>query len=98
VILDVDLHSYTVADSLEPLSGIDLCQVIRSDPRWNRLPVLFFSVHTDAETIQRGFAARADDFLSKPVVAADLLTRIQARLEQRKWAKAQGHNQITAAE
>lgn len=84
VILDVDLHGYDGANSLEPLSGIDLCQAIRSDPRWNRLPVLFLSAHTDAETIHRGFAARADDFLSKPVVAADLLTRIQTRLEQRK--------------
>ena len=67
-----------------PLSGIDLCQVIRNDSRWNRLPVLLLSAHSDAEMVHRGFTARADDFLSKPVVVAELLTRIQTRLEQRK--------------
>ena len=84
VILDVDLHSYDVPHTSAPLSGIDLCQVIRSDPRWNRLPVLFLSAHTDVETIHRGFAAKADDFLNKPVVVEELLTRIQTRLAQRQ--------------
>jgi diguanylate cyclase (GGDEF)-like protein len=95
VILDVDLHSDDGTNSLEPLSGIDLCKVIRSDPRWNRLPVLFLSAHTDAETIHQGFAARADDFLSKPVVATDLLTRIQARLEQRKLRDVADIDELT---
>ncbi|HEY9640938.1 MAG TPA: response regulator [Coleofasciculaceae cyanobacterium] len=67
-----------------PLSSIELCQVIRSDLRWNRLPVLFLSAHLDAETVQRSFVAGADDVLSKPVVAQELLTRVQTRLEQRK--------------
>jgi diguanylate cyclase (GGDEF)-like protein len=65
------------------LSGIELCQVIRSDLRWNRLPVLFLSAHTELETVQRGFAVGADDFLSKPVSALDLLTRVRTRLKQR---------------
>lgn len=95
VILDVDLQGYDAANSVESLSGIDLCQVIRSDPRWNRLPVLFLSAHTDAETIHQGFAARADDFLNKPVVAADLLTRIQTRLEQRQLWNAMEIDELT---
>lgn len=81
VILDVDLRPEDRA-SPETLSGIDLCQVIRSDPRWHQLPILFLSAHTDAETMHRGFAARADDFLTKPVVAAELLTRLQTRIAQ----------------
>lgn len=84
VILDIDLDGYGGLETIAPLNGIDLCQVIRSDPRWNRLPVLLLSAHTDAETMHRGFVARADDFLPKPVVATELLTRIQTRLEQRK--------------
>ncbi|MEB3312136.1 MAG: response regulator [Snowella sp.] len=73
-----------------PLSGIDLCKVIRSDPRWNRLPIIFLSAHTDIETIQSSFEAGADDFLSKPIVVTELLNRIRIRLEQRKlWSMAE---------
>jgi diguanylate cyclase (GGDEF)-like protein len=71
----------------KPLSGIDLCKVIRSDPRWNRLPIIFLSGHTDIETIQSSFEAGADDFLSKPIVVTELSNRIRIRLEQRKlWS------------
>ena len=76
--------------SERPLSGIDLCKVIRSDPRWNRLPIIFLSGHTDIETIQSSFEAGADDFLSKPIVVTELLNRIRIRLEQRKlWSMSE---------
>lgn len=74
----------------KPLSGIDLCKVIRSDPHWNRLPIIFLSGHTDIETIQSSFEAGADDFLSKPIVVTELLNRIRVRLEQRKlWSMSE---------
>jgi diguanylate cyclase (GGDEF)-like protein len=63
------------------LNGLELCQVIRNDPRWYGIPILFLTMHTDAETVQRVFAAGADDFVGKPIVCAELLTRIGNRLE-----------------
>jgi diguanylate cyclase (GGDEF)-like protein len=103
LILDVELceppasnKSKAMSKATIPfLSGIELCQVIRSDLRWNRLPVLFLSAHTDIETIQRGFAVGADDFLSKPVVIPELLTRVQTRLEQRKLWGAVDRDELT---
>ncbi len=100
LILDVELCTPPAEPSsndalVSPLSGIELCQVIRSDLRWNRVPVLFLSVHADIETVQRSFAAGADDFLSKPVVALDLLTRIKTRLEQRKLWQANDLDELT---
>jgi diguanylate cyclase (GGDEF)-like protein len=74
----------------KPLSGIDLCKMIRSDPCWNRLPIIFLSGHTDIETIQSSFDAGADDFLGKPIVVTELLSRIRIRLEQRKlWSMSE---------
>ncbi|HEY9846044.1 MAG TPA: response regulator, partial [Candidatus Caenarcaniphilales bacterium] len=64
------------------LSGIELCQVVRSDPHWSRLPVLVLSAHTDAETVNQVFAAGADDYVSKPIVGPELVTRIFNRLER----------------
>ncbi len=64
------------------LSGIELCQVVRNDPHWSRLPVLFISAHTDADTVNRVFAAGADDYVSKPLMEPELVTRIFNRLER----------------
>lgn len=71
LILDVDMPH---------LNGIELCRVVRGDPHWEFLPIVFLSAHTDAATIQRLFMAGADDFISKPIVSAELITRVQNRL------------------
>jgi DNA-binding response OmpR family regulator/HPt (histidine-containing phosphotransfer) domain-containing protein len=64
------------------LSGIELCQVVRNDPRWSELPVLFLSARTDAQTVQEVFTAGADDYVSKPIVGPELVARILNRLER----------------
>lgn len=73
------------------LSGIELCQVVRNDPRWSGLPVLFLTARTDAETVHQVFACGADDYASKPVVGPELVTRLLNRLERtqllRSWAE-----------
>ncbi len=64
------------------LSGIDLCQVVRNDPRWSELPVLFLSTHGDMETVNRVFTAGADDYVSKPILGPELIARVLNRLER----------------
>ncbi|MBD3884653.1 response regulator [Phormidium tenue FACHB-886] len=70
------------------VSGIELCQVIRNDPRWSGLPILFLTAHTDAETMHQVFAAGADDYVNKPVVGPELVTRILNRLERTHFLKS----------
>ncbi|MDQ2695511.1 MAG: response regulator [Pseudomonadota bacterium] len=64
------------------LSGIELCRVVRNDPRWRTLPVLFMTAFASAEVVQRLFAAGADDFVAKPIVGPELVARINNRLER----------------
>ena len=64
------------------LAGIELCRVVRNDASRAAVPVIFLTVHTDSETVHRVFAAGADDFVSKPIVGPELLTRISNRLER----------------
>jgi diguanylate cyclase (GGDEF)-like protein len=64
------------------VSGIELCRVVRSAARWQSLPVLCLSASTDTGTIQRLFAAGADDYISKPISGAEVVTRITNRLER----------------
>ncbi|WP_416667028.1 response regulator [Egbenema bharatensis] len=65
-------------------SGIDLCQVVRHDPQWGNLPILVVTAHTDADSIRSVFTAGADDFIAKPVVGPELVTRILSRIERNR--------------
>ena len=62
------------------INGIELCQLLRSDPRWQYLPVLFLTVHQDHKTQHQAFAIGADDYICKPVIASELANRIINRL------------------
>ncbi|MEH1919899.1 response regulator [Nostoc sp.] len=75
LILDVELP-YT--------NGIELCQLVRNEPRWSELPILFLTMHSDAEMVNQVFSVGADDFVSKPIVGPELVTRIVNRLERMK--------------
>lgn len=75
-----------VLDLEMPLvSGLDLCQVIRQDSQWGDLPILVVTAHTDAESLQQAFAAGADDFITKPVLGPELVTRILSRIERNRF-------------
>lgn len=70
------------------ISGIELCQVVRNDSRWSNLPILFLTAHTDAETMHQVFAVGADDYVSKPIIGPELVTRIFNRLERTHFLKS----------
>lgn len=73
LILDVEMPD---------ISGIELCQAVRTDPQWQELPIVFLTAHRDIETVQQVFAVGGDDYVIKPVVGAELLARINHRLER----------------
>jgi PAS domain S-box-containing protein len=73
LILDVEMPS---------VNGIELCNEVRNHSRWSELAVLFLTVHNEAEIVNQVFSAGADDFVSKPIVGPELVTRIVNRLER----------------
>jgi DNA-binding response OmpR family regulator len=68
--------------NMSQVNGLELCQALRSNPDWQRLPVLFLSVITDVNTQNLAFSAGADDFLYKPIAPIDLANRIHNRLQR----------------
>ncbi|MEX0272711.1 response regulator [Leptolyngbyaceae cyanobacterium UHCC 1019] len=63
-------------------NGVELCQTVRSDPKWQQLPILFLSAHIDTANLDRAFTAGADDYLSKSITDTELATRIIHRLRR----------------
>ncbi|HYG58962.1 MAG TPA: diguanylate cyclase [Symbiobacteriaceae bacterium] len=73
LILDVDMPH---------LSGVELCRIVRNDSQWMNLPILFLTGHGDRDLVAQLFAAGADDFVRKPIIGPELVTRIKSRLER----------------
>ncbi|MDZ8055396.1 MAG: response regulator [Aulosira sp. ZfuVER01] len=97
--LDEPLRFWEVLQSTTPdllildvemphISGIELCQAVRTDPQWQELPIVFLTAHRDIETVQQVFAVGGDDYVVKPVVGVELLARITHRLERSRLLKS----------
>ena len=71
------------------INGIDLCQTLRHDPRWQGLPVVFLTADAPGNRVQQIFAAGADDCYCKPIVAAELATRLLNRLDRIRLLRRQ---------
>jgi diguanylate cyclase (GGDEF)-like protein len=88
--LDVVAPDLLILDVQMPITdGIELCQLIRNNSKWSWIPIIFLTIHRDAETLQNVFAAGGDDYVSKPVVAPELVTRIFNRLERTRLMREQ---------
>jgi diguanylate cyclase (GGDEF)-like protein len=78
LVLDVEMPDF---------NGIELCQAVRSAPQWQDVPIMFLTAFTDSDTVQRIFAAGADDYVTKPLLGPELMTRITNRLERHRLLK-----------
>lgn len=79
---------------LPDLSGLEVCHEIRRLPHY--LPVILLTAKDAPDDELRGFAARCDDYLSKPVQPDALLARIRAVLRLAGLA-ADGHRHTLGA-
>jgi DNA-binding response OmpR family regulator len=64
------------------MTGLELCQRIRTDPALRELPVLMLTVKKEVEDQIEGYETGADDYLSKPFDFPVLIERVRA-LERR---------------
>ncbi|MEA5627484.1 response regulator [Nostoc sp. UHCC 0251] len=58
------------------ISGIEICQVVRNDPYWKFLPVIFMVDNLSADIVEQIFAIGADDCVMKTAKNSQLITRI----------------------
>jgi PAS domain S-box-containing protein len=63
------------------LDGFSLLREIRRDPNLRDLPVILLSARAGEEARVEGLDAGADDYLTKPFAARELVARVNANLE-----------------
>lgn len=67
---------------MQQINGFELCQGLRSVDPWQKIPVMFLSADSKAETQHKAFSVGADDYLCKPITAQSLSDRIHNRLQR----------------
>src|SRR5262249_6883315 len=65
------------------MSGYEVCRILRNDEATRLLPVVLVTMLDATEERVKGLEAGADDFLTKPVNAAELLARTRSLLRIR---------------
>ena len=70
-----------ILDVMMPgMNGIDLCKEIRQREATRKTPVLILSARGDAESIIQGIEAGANDYLPKPILHHDLVSKVRSML------------------
>lgn len=67
-------------------TGYELCQTIKEDPELHATPVIICSALGEAADMEKGFDAGADDYLVKPAMPEEILTRVRNLLAGIKLA------------
>jgi len=65
------------------MNGYELCRAIKQSEAGASVPVVICSSLGEASDLERGFDAGADDYLVKPVVAEELVSRLHSLLAAR---------------
>jgi signal transduction histidine kinase len=87
---DDQAYDMIISDIMMPgLSGYELCRRIKQDPRGHDIPVVLLSTLVDPMDIIRGLECGADNFITKPYEAEQLVERIRTVFRNRS-ARARG--------
>lgn len=71
LLMDVNMPAY---------NGLDLAAVVRQYDEWSSLPIVFLSAETDLNKQVDALNHGADDFLTKPISAAQLVASVRTRV------------------
>jgi PAS domain S-box-containing protein len=71
-----------LSDVMMPeLDGVGLMQAMRADPQLKDIPVILLSARAGEESKVEGLRAGADDYLTKPFSARELVARVESNLK-----------------
>ena len=63
------------------LNGWELAELIKSEPELKEVPIIFLTAFEDKESMMKGFAVGASDYLTKPFEQDILLARVKSQLK-----------------
>ena len=73
------------------MSGFEICQKIKANPKTATIPVIFITARSDIESIAQAFSLGAVDYISKPFQEPELLARVRTHLKLQQINQALEH-------
>ncbi len=62
------------------MDGYTLCQILKDDPRYRHIPVIFVTAMSETHDETHGFEVGAVDYITKPISAPVVLVRVKTHL------------------
>ncbi|MFN8561991.1 MAG: response regulator [Anaerolineae bacterium] len=89
------LPDLIICDIMMPeMDGYGVLEELRKDPTTATIPFIFLTARTDRTDMRQGMELGADDFLTKPFHAAELLATVRTRLRKRELEKELAERQM----
>ncbi|MCX7986454.1 MAG: response regulator [Bacteroidales bacterium] len=85
-----------ISDIMMPrMSGFELCEKIKTDPRLSHIPVILLTALSNIDDKIKGYHLGADEYLTKPFDQRHLLVRIEKLIEQRNQLRRHFQQQFS---
>jgi putative two-component system response regulator len=62
------------------MGGVEFYRALRQNPRWLLIPFIFLTADDSPDEIRLGRSMGVEDYLTKPIASADLVSAVNARL------------------
>jgi signal transduction histidine kinase len=87
-----------VSDVMMPvMDGLELCRRLRKNSHTAQLPVILLTARRDVGRVLEGFDAGADDYVTKPFQARELLARVGVHVRLRRMVSEMAHRERLAS-
>jgi len=91
MIMDGLLPDLIILDVMMPhMTGYEVCERIRAEHPVQKMPIIMLTARNQVVDLMRGFAAGANDYLTKPFSQEELLTRIRSHMQLAQTNRAYG--------
>ncbi len=65
---------------LPKLDGLEVCKILKADPKTNQTPILILTAKKDAESRKQSLELGASEYLLKPIIPADIVRKVREHL------------------
>jgi two-component system, sensor histidine kinase and response regulator len=79
------------------MDGYTVLAALRRDPHLADIPLIFLTAQSQPSQVRQGMSLGADDYLTKPVDLADLLSAVRVRLGRRQAQRQRQEKQLERA-
>jgi len=62
------------------MDGFEVCRRIKSDENTKSIPVIMVTTKGDSSNLEKGFQSGCNDYVTKPINGAELLSKVRSHL------------------